>query len=174
MAPPSALALQALRNDMRIDSEDEADARGSNNWVVAGSRTRDGRAILADDMHLGLSVPNIWYRASLTRPHLGRDLTVTGVTLPGVPSMIAGSNGSIAWGFTNTTADWTDRVQLFVEGDGETVIRARESRLDGLSHSFANAFASAATRPASLVGGAPAGQDDEGDGPYRRDSPDWA
>lgn len=106
--------------DMRIDTEAEADARGSNNWVVAGSRTRDGRAILADDMHLGLSVPNIWYRASLTRPHLGRDLTVTGVTLPGVPSMIAGSNGSIAWGFTNTTADWTDRVQLFVEGDGES------------------------------------------------------
>ena len=67
--------------DMRIDTEAEADARGSNNWVVAGSRTRDGRAILADDMHLGLSVPNIWYRASLTRPHLGRDLTVTGVTL---------------------------------------------------------------------------------------------
>jgi penicillin amidase len=120
MAPPSALALQALRNDMRIDSEAEADARGSNNWVVAGSRTKDGRAILANDMHLGLSVPNIWYRASVTRPHLGRDLTVTGVTLPGVPSMIAGSNGSIAWGFTNTTADWTDRVVLEVVGDGDS------------------------------------------------------
>jgi penicillin amidase len=117
---PNALALQAYRDGMRIDSEAEADARGSNNWVVAGSRTTDGRAILANDMHLGLSVPNIWYRASVTRPHLGRDLTVTGVTLPGVPSMIAGSNGSIAWGFTNTTADWTDRVLLEVEGEGES------------------------------------------------------
>lgn len=116
---PSARALQRFQDDMRIDTEAEADARGSNNWVVAGSRTKDGRAILADDMHLGLSVPNIWYRASLTRPHLGRDLTVTGVTLPGVPSMIAGSNGSIAWGFTNTTADWTDRVLLEVVGEGD-------------------------------------------------------
>ncbi len=118
--PPTALALQAFRDDMRIDSEAEADARGSNNWVVAGSRTTDGRAILANDMHLGLSVPNIWYRASLTRPHLGRELTVTGVTLPGVPSVIAGSNGSVAWGFTNTTADWTDRVVLEVVGEGDS------------------------------------------------------
>ena len=116
----SAQALQSFRDRMRIDSEAEADARGSNNWVVAGSRTTDGRAIVANDMHLGLSVPNIWYRASLTRPHLGRDLTVTGVTLPGVPSVIAGSNGSIAWGFTNTTADWTDRIVLAVDGEGDT------------------------------------------------------
>ncbi len=91
---------------------------GSNNWAVAGSRTRDGRAIVANDMHLGLGVPNIWFRASLIRPHQGRDLVVTGATLPGVPGTIVGSNGTIAWGFTNTTADWTDRVLLEVEGDG--------------------------------------------------------
>ena len=109
----------ASGEDMRIDSEAEADARGSNNWAVAGSRTKDGHAIVANDMHLGLSVPNIWYRASLTRPHHGRDLTVTGATLPGVPGMIVGSNGSIAWGFTNTTADWTDRVVLEVQGEGD-------------------------------------------------------
>lgn len=102
---------------LRVDSESEADARGSNNWVVAGSRTADGLAILANDMHLGLGVPNIWYRASMTRPHNGRDLTVTGATLPGVPGTIVGSNGSIAWGFTNTTADWTDRVVLTMEDD---------------------------------------------------------
>lgn len=122
-APGSAARTEALALhtdvDMRIDSEAEADARGSNNWAVAGSRTTDGHAILANDMHLGLSVPNIWYRASLIRPFDGRDLTLTGATLPGVPSVIVGSNGSIAWGFTNTTADWTDRVLLDVQGEGD-------------------------------------------------------
>jgi penicillin amidase len=102
-----------------FQSEAAADGRGSNNWAVAGSRTADGRAILANDMHLGLGVPTIWYRASLTRPHNGRDLTITGITLPGTPAMIVGSNGTIAWGFTNTTADWTDRVLLEVVGDGD-------------------------------------------------------
>ena len=94
------------------------DARGSNNWVVAGSRTADGRALLSDDMHLGLSVPNIWYRASLTWTDGRGSHQVAGVTLPGTPSMIVGSNGHIAWGFTNTTADWTDRVLIeTVPGD---------------------------------------------------------
>jgi penicillin amidase len=88
------------------------EARGSNNWVVAGSRTADVRALLSNDMHLGLSVPNIWYRASLVWTDDRGPHRVTGATLPGVPSMIVGSNGLIAWGFTNTTADWTDRVLL--------------------------------------------------------------
>jgi penicillin amidase len=118
-ARAKALALHdVLPDGMRVDTEAEADARGSNNWAVAGSRTKDGHAIIANDMHLGLGVPNIWYRASLVRPHNGRDLTVTGATLPGVPSVIVGSNGTIAWGFTNTTADWTDRVLLDVQGEG--------------------------------------------------------
>lgn len=88
------------------------DARGSNNWVVAGSRTADGRALLSNDMHLGLSVPNIWYRASLAWTDDRGSHQVTGVTLPGTPSTIVGSNGHIAWGFTNTTADWSDRVLI--------------------------------------------------------------
>lgn len=112
----------AASDDMRIDTEAEADARGSNNWAIAGSRTSDGRAIVANDMHLGLGVPNIWYRASLVRPHNGRDLTVTGATLPGLPSVVVGSNESIAWGFTNTTADWTDRVVLEVQGEGDSAV----------------------------------------------------
>jgi penicillin amidase len=114
-APTRAEAL-ALRT---TDDETAADGRGSNNWAVAGSRTTDGRAIVANDMHLSIGVPNIWYRASLTYPHNGRDLTVTGVTLPGVPSVVAGSNGTLAWGFTNTTADWSDRVRLDVAGEGD-------------------------------------------------------
>ncbi len=111
-------AVPTLALDM---TEVEADSRGSNNWAVAGSRTADGRAILANDMHLGLSVPNIWYRASLVwTGSSGRPMQATGVTLPGVPSLIVGSNGTIAWGFTNTTADWTDRVRLTLAGDDHT------------------------------------------------------
>ena len=94
------------------------DARGSNNWVVAGSRTVDGRALMSDDMHLGLSVPNIWYRASLLWTDDRGPHQVTGATLPGTPPVIVGSNGHIAWGFTNTTADWSDRVLIeLVPGD---------------------------------------------------------
>lgn len=81
---------------------------GSNNWAVGGSKTRDGRALLADDMHLSLGVPNIWYRAALRY----QDRRLDGVTLPGLPLMIAGSNGSVAWGFTNVDADVLDLVRL--------------------------------------------------------------
>ncbi|MEC9373618.1 MAG: penicillin acylase family protein, partial [Planctomycetota bacterium] len=88
-------------------------ALGSNAWVVDASRTVDGRAILANDMHLGIQVPNIWYRAAL---HWG-DRRVVGVTLPGVPGVVAGSTGVIAWGFTNTTGDFEDYV--IVERDAE-------------------------------------------------------
>ncbi len=81
---------------------------GSNQWVVGAAKTRDGRAILANDMHLNLSVPNIWYRASL---HYGTR-TMTGVTLPGLPLLVVGSNGHVAWGFTNVDADDLDLVRL--------------------------------------------------------------
>jgi penicillin amidase len=84
--------------------------RGSNNWAVAGSRARDGGALLANDMHLGLRVPNIWYRARLVVA--AENLDVTGVSLPGVPAIVAGSNGRVAWGFTNSYGDFQDLVRL--------------------------------------------------------------
>ena len=98
------------------------DARGSNNWAVAGRLTADGGAIVANDMHLGLSAPNIWYRASMhwREP---RPRRLTGVTLPGVPSLVAGSNGDVAWGFTNSTGDWSDLV--IVERDPANANRYR-------------------------------------------------
>ena len=92
-------------------SPPEDDARGSNNWAIAGRMTADGGAIVANDMHLGLAMPNIWYRASMVW-HDGRERRLTGVTLPGVPSLVAGSNGDIAWGFTNSGGDWSDLVVL--------------------------------------------------------------
>ena len=95
---------------------------GSNNFAVSGKITNTGHAIVEDDMHLGLRVPNVWYRAqfnypkSLKQPE-GEQVTVTGITLPGVPSMIVGSNGHIAWSFTNSYGDWVDLIKLKVENN---------------------------------------------------------
>ena len=85
---------------------------GSNAFALAGKFTDSGVALLANDMHLKLRVPNTWYRASLVFPvtHGQGETRITGVTLPGAPLVIAGSNGHIAWGFTNAYADTSDLV----------------------------------------------------------------
>lgn len=86
---------------------------GSNNWVVAGRLTEHGGALLANDMHLPLRLPNIWYRATLVYPDAdGREWRISGITLPGAPAMVVGSNGHIAWGYTNSEGDWADLVVL--------------------------------------------------------------
>jgi penicillin G amidase len=90
-------------------------AVGSNNFAVDGRHTADGGALVANDMHLGIRVPNTWYRASLEwRDQLNGNepRRLIGVTLPGVPAMVVGSNTYVAWGFTNTYADWSDIVLL--------------------------------------------------------------
>ncbi len=84
----------------------------SNGWAVSGRHTESGSAIVANDMHLPLRLPNTWYRMRLRVPGARPSIDVTGVTLPGVPIIVAGSNGRVAWGFTNSYGDWTDRVQL--------------------------------------------------------------
>ncbi|MGB8856425.1 MAG: penicillin acylase family protein [Burkholderiales bacterium] len=81
---------------------------GSNNWVVNGTKTISGKPLLANDPHLSLSSPAIWYFAHLSAP----GLNVIGATLPGVPNVVLGRNDRIAWGFTNTNPDVQD---LFVE-----------------------------------------------------------
>lgn len=84
---------------------------GSNNFAVAGSRSASGLPILAGDMHLGLSVPTLWYLAELhlagRAEGMGR---IVGSTLPGTPLHVSGSNGSIAWAYTNGYGDWSDLV----------------------------------------------------------------
>lgn len=87
---------------------------GSNCFGIAGPTT-GGPATLENDMHLTLGVPNVWYRARLQWTDPGSSAPthdVTGVTLPGTPAIVAGSNGSIAWGFTNSYADSSDLVQV--------------------------------------------------------------
>ncbi|MGT2508513.1 penicillin acylase family protein [Cupriavidus basilensis] len=81
---------------------------GSNNWVVSGAHTRSGKPLLANDPHLGLQAPALWYFAHLQAP----GLDVTGATLPGTPVVALGHNQRIAWGFTNTAPDVQD---LFIE-----------------------------------------------------------
>ncbi len=86
-------------------------AAGSNAWVVSRTKTFDGRAILANDMHHPLSLPSLWYRAVL---HDGTT-TVSGVLVPGVPIVVAGSNNRVAWGVTNALVDTVDLVLLEVD-----------------------------------------------------------
>lgn len=81
---------------------------GSNNWVVAGSRTESGFPLLANDPHLELSLPSIWFELHLHSP----GFNVVGVTFPGVPLVVIGHNDFIAWGVTNSGADVQD---LYVE-----------------------------------------------------------
>ena len=86
---------------------------GSNGWAVHGSRTTHGGALVSDDMHLDARVPNYWYRAVLRWPETrGRERRLCGVTLPGMPYLVTGSNGDTAWAFTNAQVDETDVIEL--------------------------------------------------------------
>ena len=78
---------------------------GSNNWAVSGKKSANGMPILANDMHLGLNSPGIWYQMHQV---VEGKLNVTGVVLPGEPFVVAGHNDRIAWGFTNVMVDNTD------------------------------------------------------------------
>jgi len=116
MPGPEAYDLRTLDRALfeRLDSPAPALKKaGSNNWAVAGTRAQGGGALLANDMHLGLRVPNIWYRARLVAEGDGIDgIDVSGVTLPGVPVVIAGSNRRVAWGFTNSYGDFQDLIRI--------------------------------------------------------------
>lgn len=93
------------------------DSAGSNNWAVAGNLTEHGGALVANDMHLGHLLPNIWYRARMSWPENGSTRSVVGVTLPGIAMMVSGSNGEVAWGFTNSYGDWADLIILELDPD---------------------------------------------------------
>lgn len=80
----------------------------SNTWIIAGNRTKSGKPILANDPHLNMGAPILWYLVRVQTPKL----TLTGATTPGVPSLILGHNGHIAWGLTTSYADTDD---IFIE-----------------------------------------------------------
>lgn len=83
---------------------------GSNAFALAGAHTATGAALLAGDMHLDLNVPHIWYRTVLQWPDAAGPRRLAGVTLPGTPFITAGSNGRVAWSFTDAYIDTTDVV----------------------------------------------------------------
>jgi penicillin amidase len=95
---------------------------GSNNWVVAGSHTVSGKPLLANDPHLKLTAPALWYFARLEAP----GLKVAGATMPGLPMVVLGQNERIAWGFTNTNPDVQDVYLEQIKPDDASRYRTPE------------------------------------------------
>ena len=97
---------------VRVVEDEAAASIGSNAWAVAAAP--GGGALVADDMHLGLRLPNIWYRMRLIvgDPADQAGIDITGALLPGAPLVVVGSNRHIAWGFTNSNGDWLDLVDV--------------------------------------------------------------
>ncbi len=87
------------------------ETRGSNNWIVAPSGTRNGRALLANDPHLGLTSPAIWWGVHLTVTEGPDAVDVAGTTFPGIPGVIIGFTPRVAWGVTTAGYDVTDVYQ---------------------------------------------------------------
>lgn len=110
VAPPGADSLYlGIKDTVSAKEISKPDPNnGSNNWVVAGSKTASGAPILCNDPHLELSLPSIWYEIQLQTPQTN----VYGVSLPGSPFVIIGFNDSIAWGVTNAQRDVKDYYEI--------------------------------------------------------------
>lgn len=106
-------ALTAAAAARPYTGPNAGDGVGSNSWVLAGRRSASGKPLLANDMHLTMGAPAIWYENHL----VGEAFNVTGVSLPGVPGVIAGHNGQVAWG---VTAGFADVQDIYVEHLRET------------------------------------------------------
>lgn len=128
--PPGGLAAWALAFAQEAGS---SEGKGSNNWVLDGRRTASGKPLLANDPHLGLTAPAIWYFAGLQAPE-GRladgtplpGLHVVGATLPGLPFVVLGRTDRVAWGFTNTSPDVQDLYLEQIHPEDPTRYRTPE------------------------------------------------
>ncbi|MBK7762283.1 MAG: penicillin acylase family protein [Bacteroidetes bacterium] len=116
--------------NVKQNGDDDQSGIGSNNWAVAGSKTKSGKPILCNDPHLPLNLPSIWYENQIHTP----TINVYGVSLPGAPSIVIGFNDSIAWGFTNGYRDvkdfykiqFTDSSRKFFSVDGKYMKTTRK------------------------------------------------
>ena len=106
--PSGALSRNDARQPGDAPFETDPYAEGSNNWALAGSRTRSGHPLLANDPHLTLSLPSIWFQVQIHTPKQN----CYGVSLQGVPGVIIGFNEDIAWGVTNVSHDVSDWYRL--------------------------------------------------------------
>jgi penicillin amidase len=104
----TSLLMGHAEHWLRAGQHDIRGTLGSNNWVVNGAHTATGKPLLANDTHLELTIPPIWYEIHTTAP----GWNVKGITFPGAPLVIIGHNDRIAWGFTNNGADVLD---LYIE-----------------------------------------------------------
>ncbi len=115
---PADIDLRALDQSLLKHTPAATDVvPGSNSFAVGGALT-GGPGLIANDMHLDLRVPDIWFRARLVYPNPrrpGATIDVSGASLPGTPAIVAGSNRSIAWGFTNSYGDFTDWVRVIAD-----------------------------------------------------------
>ncbi|HVV55067.1 MAG TPA: penicillin acylase family protein, partial [Mucilaginibacter sp.] len=92
----------------QIKPKESVPGIGSNNWAIAGSKSANGYPILANDPHLNLTFPSIWYQVQMSSP----TVNVCGVSLPGAPGVVIGYNKNISWGVTNVDADVLDWYQV--------------------------------------------------------------
>jgi penicillin amidase len=108
--PASADSLYFKRKDSIPFTEDYKPdpANGSNNWVVSGTKTKSGKPILANDPHLNLTLPSIWYEIQISTP----EYNAYGVSFPGIPGVVIGFNDSVAFGFTNAGRDVKDYYEI--------------------------------------------------------------
>jgi len=97
---PTSVSLPRVTNSGPARTE----TPGSNNWAVSGSRSANGFPLLANDPHLKLTLPSIWYQLQMQSPHM----SVYGVSVPGIPCVVIGFNRDVAWGMTNAAADVAD------------------------------------------------------------------
>ena len=109
-APMDSDSIYLKRNDSIPTSEEfkPDPSNGSNNWVLSGSKTKSGKPILANDPHLGLSLPSIWFEIQINTPAYNS----YGVSFPGLPGVVIGFNDSIAFGFTNAGRDVKDYYDI--------------------------------------------------------------
>src|SRR4029077_16630295 len=120
-APPFATQeWEAARAFLEQFEEESSEIIGSNSFVVGGSHTASGKPLLANDTHLGLGVPCIWYLIHLTAP----GWNVSGFALPGAPLVVIGHNDRVAWGFTNSNADVQDLYIEKFESENSRAYRA--------------------------------------------------
>jgi penicillin amidase len=122
---PQALPREIERVADSLAANDCRDCQaGSNNWVVAGNRSASGAPLVSNDMHLGLTAPDIWYEAGLHAKALdaaSAALDVTGFTLPGLPFVIVGRNAHVAWGVTAMLGDVQDVRIETTRGQGQAM-----------------------------------------------------